>query len=38
VFRDIDGRPRTLKPWLVCNPPMSRATWYRRQKAEAREK
>ena len=25
-----------LKPWLVCDPPLSRATWYRRE-AERRK-
>lgn len=24
----------TIKPWFAVNPPMSRASWYRRQKAK----
>lgn len=35
----LEVRDRTIeatKPWLQCNPPMSRASWYRRE-AERRK-
>lgn len=35
------GRPRIgekrAKPWLDCDPPMSKTTWWRRRQAEKRE-
>lgn len=33
-LEDIDKTLTALKPWLAMTPPMSKSSWYRRQKIE----